>query len=250
MNSGSSPWAPRYFELMSPWAPACMPRAPKSPPEEPEMREVAPVSLPESCAMTRSTGPPGANCTTTNDTSMIPKIVGIMNRMRRMMYAVILIRPIFVRNYGLTRKKRPTRGSLPGFYVFRCLAGVIPPGIGNAAEVARLRRRAAENVPIGDPMGRLVPLRNPVAAGADDAVERPACGGQRRPGLRGDDGIDQGVDRGVGDAGKVVGTFQRRGLRREERAQRIAWSSGKAEAVDGDVEVEAVAPGAVLHRID
>ena len=65
-----------------------MPRVPKSL-EEPEMREVAPVSLPESCAMTRSTGPPGANCTTTNDTSMIPKIVGIMNRMRRMMYAVI-----------------------------------------------------------------------------------------------------------------------------------------------------------------
>ena len=29
--------------------------------------------------------PPGANCTTTNDTSMIPKMVGIMNRMRRMM---------------------------------------------------------------------------------------------------------------------------------------------------------------------
>ena len=52
---------------------------------EPEMREVAPVSRPESCAMTRSTGPPGANCTTTNDTSMIPKIVGIMNNMRRMM---------------------------------------------------------------------------------------------------------------------------------------------------------------------
>ena len=49
------------------------------------MREVAPVSVPESWAMTRSTGPPGANCTTTNDTSMMPKIVGIMNRMRRMM---------------------------------------------------------------------------------------------------------------------------------------------------------------------
>ena len=48
------------------------------------MREVAPVSEPESCAITRSTGPPGANCTTTNDTSMIPSSVGIMNRRRRM----------------------------------------------------------------------------------------------------------------------------------------------------------------------
>jgi hypothetical protein len=30
-------------------------------------------------------GPPGANCTTTNDTSMIPSRVGTMNRMRRRM---------------------------------------------------------------------------------------------------------------------------------------------------------------------
>ena len=33
------------------------------------MRELAPVSAPDSCAITRSTGPPGANCTTTNDTN-------------------------------------------------------------------------------------------------------------------------------------------------------------------------------------
>ena len=48
------------------------------------MRELAPVSAPESCAITRSTGPPGANCTTTNDTSMMPSRVGIMNSRRRM----------------------------------------------------------------------------------------------------------------------------------------------------------------------
>jgi hypothetical protein len=47
------------------------------------MREVAPVSEPESCAITRSTGPPGANCTTRKLMSMMPKMVGIMNRMRR-----------------------------------------------------------------------------------------------------------------------------------------------------------------------
>ena len=47
------------------------------------MREVAPVSDPVSCAMTRSTGPPGANCTTTNDTSMIPNRVGIISSRRR-----------------------------------------------------------------------------------------------------------------------------------------------------------------------
>ena len=60
------------------------PRLPKSPPwPEPGMRELAPVSVPESCAITRSTGPPGANCTTTNDTSMMPNRVGIMNSRRR-----------------------------------------------------------------------------------------------------------------------------------------------------------------------
>ena len=52
-------------------------------PGEPEMRDEAPVSEPDNCAITRSTGPPGANCTTTNDTSMIPNKVGIMNRTRR-----------------------------------------------------------------------------------------------------------------------------------------------------------------------
>ena len=47
-------------------------------PPPPEMRDVAPESLPCSCAMMRSTGPPGANCTITNEISMIPKIVGII----------------------------------------------------------------------------------------------------------------------------------------------------------------------------
>jgi hypothetical protein len=54
----------------------------KSPPP-PEMREVAPESCPCSCAMMRSTGPPGANCTITKEISMIPRSVGIMRRTRR-----------------------------------------------------------------------------------------------------------------------------------------------------------------------
>ena len=75
MNSGSRPCAPRYFEVApsTAEAPSTAPREPKSPPGEPEMREVAPVSEPDNCAITRSTGPPGANCTTTNDTSMMPE---------------------------------------------------------------------------------------------------------------------------------------------------------------------------------
>ena len=44
---------------------------------------VYPSSEPEICAITRSIGPPGANCTTTKDTNMIPSKVGIISRMRR-----------------------------------------------------------------------------------------------------------------------------------------------------------------------
>jgi hypothetical protein len=33
--------------------------------------------------MTRSTGPPGANCTTMNEISMMPNKVGIISRRRR-----------------------------------------------------------------------------------------------------------------------------------------------------------------------
>ena len=64
-------------------------RAPKSPPEEPEIRELAPVSAPLSCAITRSTGPPGANCTTMKETNRIPSRVGIISRMRRAIYALM-----------------------------------------------------------------------------------------------------------------------------------------------------------------
>jgi hypothetical protein len=83
MNSGSSPCAPRYFELTASADAPTWGRAPKSPPEEPDTREAAPVSAPESWAITRSTGPPGANCTTTKETNRMPSKVGIIRRMRR-----------------------------------------------------------------------------------------------------------------------------------------------------------------------
>jgi hypothetical protein len=82
MNSGSSPCAPRYFELTASADAPTWPRGPKSPPP-PEILDVPPVSAPESCASTRSTGPPGANCTTTKETNRIPSSVGNISRMRR-----------------------------------------------------------------------------------------------------------------------------------------------------------------------
>jgi hypothetical protein len=84
MNSGSMPCAPRYLELTASACapPGASPRLAKSPLGEPVMRVL--MSLPDSRAITCSTGPPGANCTTTKATSMIPNMVGIMNSRRRM----------------------------------------------------------------------------------------------------------------------------------------------------------------------
>jgi hypothetical protein len=83
MNSGSSPWAPRYLELAASAGPLRIcPRAPKSL-DGPETRELPPVSAPLSCAMMRSIGPPGANCTTVNEISMMPNRVGIISNRRR-----------------------------------------------------------------------------------------------------------------------------------------------------------------------
>ena len=65
------------------------------------MREDAPVSAPDSCAITRATGPPGANCTTTNDTIMMPSMVGIMNSSLRMMYAPMRVFSLLVRSDGI-----------------------------------------------------------------------------------------------------------------------------------------------------
>jgi hypothetical protein len=47
------------------------------------MRAVADASSPCSCASTRSTGPPGANCTITKEISMMPSKVGIISSKRR-----------------------------------------------------------------------------------------------------------------------------------------------------------------------
>ncbi len=92
MNSGSRPWAPRYLAEPGSWAFICRALcwAPMPSPPLPEMREVAPESVPVSCAITRSTGPPGANCTMAKLITMIPNIVGKISNRRLRRYAAIL----------------------------------------------------------------------------------------------------------------------------------------------------------------
>src|SRR3989304_6547483 len=131
----------------------------------------------------------------------------------------------------------------------RRLVAIVPPGFRNAAEVAWFGGRAAEQTPIGDPVRPFVPVRNPVAPGTDDAVERPAGGRQFGPGLGGDDDIDQRIDRWVGEAGNVLRALGGGGLRGKIAAQRIARRLGKTETLHRDVEIEAVDAGAGLPRV-
>ena len=118
---------------------------------------------------------------------------------------------------------------------------VIPPSVGNAAKIARLRRRPAENVPIGDPVRGLVPV-------AESNSGRPGSPG-RAPGRRstkaGRESAAMMVPISASTTGsampaRLLRTVQRRRLRRKIRAQRIAGRRGKAEAVDCDVEIEVV----------
>ncbi len=85
MNFGSSPWAPRYLlaAVLPPSWELSAGRL-KSPPPPPLILLVASVAVPWSCAIICSTGPPGANCTMTKLTTMIPNRVGMISSRRRM----------------------------------------------------------------------------------------------------------------------------------------------------------------------
>src|SRR4029450_903317 len=66
---------------------------------------------------------------------------------------------------------RRLRSSVPtdtaGLAIDRCcLLAIVPPGLGDAARVARFGRGPAENVPISEPVRGLVPVRHPIAAAA------------------------------------------------------------------------------------
>src|SRR5262249_59376237 len=62
----------------------------------------------------------------------------------------------------------------------RRLVAIVPPGLGDAARVARFGRGPAEHVPIGKPVRGLVPVWNPITAGADHPVEHLAGRRQAR----------------------------------------------------------------------
>ena len=108
----------------------------------------------------------------------------------------------------------------------------------------------AEHVPIGDRVSGAVPLRHPIAPGAEHPVERAARDRQFGPVLGADDLLHQRVDRGIGDAGEVVGSLGRGRLRRKERPQA---SPGVADMLKRSIVMsksKSSTPRAVLHGVD
>src|ERR1700733_11540365 len=123
-------------------------------------------SAPCSCAIARSTGPPGTNCTIAKETAMMPRIVGIIRRRERRMKAGIPRQPVCAERSG----KRLSESNGLG------LPFVPPPGAGRADPEFRLALGPGESVPIGDPRSVAIPHRDPIMAGAQDTVEHTAGG--------------------------------------------------------------------------
>ena len=95
-----------------------------------------------------------------------------------------------------------------------------------------------------------IPLRHPVVAGAEHTVEGPARNGQFIPRIGAEDALDQRVDRRIGNARQIIGTFGARRLRGEERTHAIAGRGRHAEALDGHVEIEVFDPCTILDCVD
>src|SRR5690606_18509680 len=120
------------------------------------MRAVAETSVPEICAMTLSTGPPGANCTMAKLITMIPSSVGKISRILFRRYAPMRGRLLPYALKGIVIDKAPQILKLCSFL------RVEPPRVDDATSILGLDLRPAELVPMCNMMGRLVPMRHPV----------------------------------------------------------------------------------------
>src|SRR5438445_692780 len=114
------------------------------------------------------------------------------------------------RHYGVVENDRHRTGLAADTMVspsppepFPLLA-VLPPGVRDGPGVARLCLRPAEHVPVCEPMGGLVPMRNPIAPAADDPIECLAGRQQSRPAVGCDDTLDQCIDDRIRDAAHIL----------------------------------------------
>ena len=242
MNSGIEPLRAAIFRARRRRAatpPCAWPRAPKSPPGEPEMREVAPVSVPESCAITRSTGPPGANCTTTKRHQHDPEQgrdheqdaaddVGGHCRSQCRRHARRRHSPSATSGQRLARTSL-TATMLSRPLELRRLVAVVPPGFRDAAGIARLGRRAGRTRPnrrsSATPCTSAEPSSGRRGSRGRARGRRSTSAGRR---LGGDDRVDQRVDRRIGDAGEVLRALDARPPARRNRCAASRRASSRS----------------------
>src|SRR5689334_22429111 len=93
--------------------------------------------------------------------------------------------------------------ALPPPLEFCCLLLIVPPCLGRAAGKARLLGWEAEHVPVGDAVRRQIPVRYPITAGADDAIEGTAGDGQFGPSFGLKDFSNERTHDRVGDAREI-----------------------------------------------
>src|SRR5262249_28783901 len=111
----------------------------------------------------------------------------------------------------------------------RRLVTIVPPGLRDAARVARFGPGPTKHVPIGEPVRGLVPVRDPIAAGADHPVEYPAGRRQARAAIGCDDLVDERIDDRIGNAGEILRALYRGRLRGKITPQRVARRARKGK---------------------
>ncbi len=99
-------------------------------------------------------------------------------------------------------------------------------------------------------MAGRIPLRDPVPAGAEDAIKGAASDAQIIPVVRSNDPLNQRIKRRIGDAGQVLRTFDVGGLRGEKRTERVPRRRRHAEPLDSNIEIEIIDASPELYRID
>src|SRR5262245_1529464 len=132
----------------------------------------------------------------------------------------------------------------------RRLVTIVPPGLRDAARVARFGRGPTKHVPIGQPVRGLVPVWDPIAAGADHPVEYPAGRRQARAAIGCDDLVDERIDDRIGNAGELLRALHRGGLRGKITPQRVAGRARKGKPLNREVKVEIIDPFAILYRVN